>query len=110
MALRIHTTLGKRQYLKQYPERRGKAKESEDYLEYISRADPFALYGGTSSQKLFELVQIGKGFLRRTLSDFVLSVNALTESNNFSSIKVGYTCDDLKLEENNYRYCERKSF
>lgn len=78
---------------------------AEDKLNYVNRAIPFALFGGTSKQKVFELVQVERGFDKKTVAGFTLRVHAATESETISSDLIRYECQQLGLLDRNYQYC-----
>ena len=83
---------------------------THDSLKYISRANPFALFGGTSTQNVFELVQFGKGFSKRYIDGFKLTVHVLTNSGTYYSKSEYYQGGHNHLEDNNYSYCTLSSF
>jgi hypothetical protein len=105
-------TIGKFQYLQTYPDRKDEEKNkkgdvanNDDYVDYVSRTFPFALYGGTSVNKLFDFVQ-DAGVFQRSLRSFELEVRAETDSKAVSSQVVKYFCEGEELRKD-YRYCLR---
>lgn len=94
-----------------------KAKEDDflhDRLDYVNRAVPFAVVGGTSTPKLFEFIQVDTGFPKRYVDGFRLTIKTFTESRTFSSATVYYDCrhHDLGADSSvtaNYHYCEMNS-
>jgi hypothetical protein len=104
------TTVGKWQYFLKYPEQKkdeGYWAGTDDVVEYVGRAFPFALYGGTSATKLFDFIQDGSGF-QGSLRRFELVVRAETPSGRVSSKKgVTYICNEATLTER-YLYCSQQ--
>jgi len=106
------TTTGKFQYFLKYPEKKveekkrtGKGIRTDDFVDYVGRTFPFALYGGTSVNKLFDFVQ-NTGVFQTSLRSFELEVRAETDSKAFSSQVVKYVCEGEELGED-YGYCLR---
>lgn len=85
----------------------------DDELEYLNRAVPFALDGGKSTQKVYELIQVGTGF-KRSIGNVSLTVHITTaESGLFASKTAYYDCQrvdkDGELKDlgliSRYQYC-----
>lgn len=77
----------------------------QDHIEPINRAVPFALFGGTSTQRVFELVQIGRGFSKSNIDGFTITVNVITDAGNYNSTASHYDCDHIKMINNSIEYC-----
>lgn len=101
--------IGKLQYLQNYPAQKENASRwgsRDDALDYVARAFPFALSGGTSVTKLFDFVRVNGSF-QESLRSFQLVVRAQTPTGAVSSRTAQYFCSQGALEEK-YRYCVQR--
>lgn len=78
----------------------------DDIVDYVGRTFPFALYGGTSVNKLFDFIQ-DAGVFPPSLRSFELEVRAETDFKAVSSQGVKYFCEGEELGKD-YAYCLRR--
>lgn len=106
--------VSRQQWFQKYPNEKGRTAEKtgscdrEDYLDYLNRAVPFAIWGGTSAYKLSEFIQIGNGF-QQSVRGFDLVVRAEVDHGSPPSSEiVKYECESDQLKDSKFRYCERR--
>ncbi len=90
------------QYLKKYPN--ASATGSTDYLDYVGQAFPFALAGGRSTTKIFEMRQIAGSMKNRSIDIVTIFVSVQTEKSQ-STMRSVYQCREGVTEEN-VSWCE----
>lgn len=84
------------QYLTKYPN--ASDTGSTDYLDYIGQAFPFALAGGQSTTKIFEMRQIAGSVENRSINIVTIFVSVQTEKSQ-STIRSVYQCRQGPTEE-----------
>jgi len=103
------TTVDKWRWLEKNPEQKVDREywaEKYDVVQYVGRALPFALYGGTSATKLFDFIQ-DRGSFQQSLRSFEIVARAETPSGAVSSKMVKYVCENAQLDKD-YTYCNQE--
>lgn len=78
----------------------------DDSIGYVNRVVPFAVHGGTSLEKVFNLIQIGRGFEKKFIDSFTIKVKIETDNGTFYSRKSYYNCYHIDVKEDVFQYCE----
>ena len=97
--------VGYLEFNKRYP---GKGEPGvEDYIEYVSRAAPFAVVGGQSISKVVVFEQKGGAVDNKVLGEFRLNVTAQTENGRFKQA-AAFSCGMKKIGGGVFDWCERR--
>ena len=104
----IFTLLGRAEYALKYRIEDKSSLKDQDFLDYDSRANPFALYGGNSTQKTVEFRSRKGAFPGKTIASFTLTVvGATNDGREFPSIATYYHCENIVLGGESFQYCDK---